>query len=80
MSTPKKLDSTAVQTLENLVREGKVDGLMPSKIQRGRCWSTLFGRIPGPTFRSRLGRIQKSMKNLIQNVILFFVYYIYEII
>ncbi len=32
--------------------------MMPSKIERDPKWSSLFGWIPAPTFRSRLGRIR----------------------
>ena len=68
MPTPKKFNSTAVQTLENVVHEGKVDGLIPCKIQRDRCWSTLFGSISATKFRSMLGRIRKKYEKLVQNV------------
>ena len=58
----KKFNSTSVQALENLVREGKLDRLMHSKIERDSKWSALFGSIPTPTFRSRLGRTKKIRK------------------
>ncbi len=51
MTQPKKFNATSVQALENLVRDVKLDGLMPSKIKRDSRWSAIFGGIAAPTFR-----------------------------
>ena len=60
MSSAKKINSTSVQALQNLVREGELDGLTASKIQRDPKYSNLFGNISTLTFRPRRGRFRKK--------------------